>query len=135
MYSSVQICTAVIKQGPSRDKTGKNSVLRWTDRQAERRTQVHLLNCAFAAKKKAVLLCCLLSFFSAFHKIIFYYFCFLNSRNSSVALRMLMNLRSSTHLLMNQSQPIVLVIPEDIWGRNRLYKEITFENLFIQGGN
>ena len=47
VYSIVYI----IKQGSSRDKIWRNSVLRRTQRWTDRRT-VHLLSCAFAAKNQ-----------------------------------------------------------------------------------
>ena len=33
LYSSVKLGTAMIKQRPNRGKTGRDSVLKWTDRQ------------------------------------------------------------------------------------------------------
>ena len=43
-----------IKQGPSRDKTGRNSVLRWTDKHTDGQTEtkVHLLSCAVVANNQ-----------------------------------------------------------------------------------
>ena len=43
-----------IKQGSSRDKTGRNSVLRWTDKHTDGQTEtkVHLLSCAVAANNQ-----------------------------------------------------------------------------------